>query len=54
MGHQLLRNLLSTIHDAKKISIVADETRDVGNKEQLAICIRWVDVDFEIYEDFIY
>ena len=50
-GHQLHRNLLSTIHDAKIFSILADETRDVGNEEQLAICIRWVDVDFEIYED---
>ena len=34
-------------------TIVADETGDVFNKEQLVICIRWVDHCFVIYEDFI-
>ena len=32
-------------------SIVADEATDVTNKEQLVICIRWVDNDFQIHED---
>lgn len=31
MGHQLLRNLLSRIHDAEIFSILADETRDDGS-----------------------
>ncbi len=34
---------------------MADETRDVQNKEQLTTCIRWVDDQLAIYdyEDFI-
>ena len=32
---------------------MADETADVSNKEQLIICIRWVDDCFVIHEDFI-
>ena len=31
---------------------MADETADVSNKEQLIICIRWVDDCFVIHEDF--
>ena len=31
---------------------MADETADVSNKEQLVICIRWVDDRFVIHEDF--
>ena len=32
---------------------MADETADVSKKEQLVICIRWVDDCFVIHEDFI-
>ena len=32
---------------------MADETADVSNKEQLVICIWWVDDCFVIHEDFI-
>ena len=32
--------------------IMADETADVSNKEQLVICIRWVDDCFVIHKDF--
>ena len=32
---------------------MADETADVSNKEQLVICIRWVDESFVVHEDFI-
>ena len=29
----------------------ADETREIKNKEQLAICIRWVDDQFTVFEE---
>ena len=32
---------------------MADETTDASNKEQLVICIRWVDDDLIAHEDFI-
>ena len=47
--------VLNTIHGVKFFAILADETRDVQNKEQLTTCIRWVDDQLAIYdyEDFI-
>lgn len=37
----------------KWFSIMADETKDVSNNEQMSIVIRWVDTDYVIHEDFI-
>ena len=34
-------------------AIMADEAADVSNKEQLIICIWWVDECFVIHDDFI-
>ena len=31
--------------------MIADEAIDVGNKEQLCMCIRWVGDDFSVNED---
>ena len=53
MGNTLLSNLLSRIRAARWYSLMADETRDISNIEQLCMVIRWVDVDYEIHEDFI-
>ena len=30
---------------------MADETRDISNKEQLAVCCRWVDESYNVHED---
>ena len=43
----------ANIQNAMFITIMADETADISNKEQLVICIRWVDDCFVINEDFI-
>ena len=50
MPNTLLCQLLTKI---QWFSIIADETRDVSNSEQLSIIIRWVDDDYIIHEDFI-
>ena len=34
-------------------SIMADECTDIANKEQIVICIRWVDNTLTDYEDVI-
>ena len=39
------------IRNAEFYSIIADEASDVSHKEQLVVCIRWVDNDFETHED---
>ena len=51
MGVSLLRGLLVDINRAQWFSLIADEATDVSNKEQLTVCIRWVDEDFNIHED---
>ena len=32
---------------------MADETAEVSNKEQVVVCIRWVDSNFSVHEDFV-
>ena len=34
-------------------SIICDEYTDISNKEQLTICIRWVDKELQAHEDFL-
>ena len=34
-------------------SIMADETRDISNQEQLSVYIRWIDSGFTIHEDLL-
>ena len=51
MGLSVLRGLLSDIKTAHWFSLLADEATDTSNKEQLVICIRWVDEEFKIHED---
>ena len=53
MALKLTRDVAANIRLAKFYTIVADETVDVSNTEQLVICIRWVDDDLNILEDFI-
>ena len=43
----------ANIQNATFFTIMADETADDSNKEQLVICIQWVDDCFVIHEDFI-
>ena len=47
----MLRKLLGEIRSTPWFSVIADEATDVANKEQLVICIRWVDHNFKIHED---
>ena len=49
----LLREISANIQGATFYTIMADETADISNKEQLIICIRWVDENFVVHEDFL-
>ena len=53
---EIIENLLFTTGHGSRLkfyTIVADETEDISNEEQLAICFRWVDKALSIHEDFI-
>ena len=49
----MLREISEQIQNAKFYTIMADETADVSIKEQLVVCIHWVNDKFVIHEDFI-
>ena len=53
MALGLLKEIASNIQSVKFYTIVGDETEDISNEEQLAICFRWVDKALSIHEDFI-
>ena len=53
MALNILRQTISKIQKAKYYTIMADEVTDCSNKEQLVICLRWVDENFDTHEDLI-
>ena len=52
MALRVFREIAWNIQNAV-IYTMADETADVSNKEQLMFCLRWVDDDLIVHEDFI-
>ena len=54
MAHKVLRNINNRLHNASFFTIMADETTDTSNKEQVVIVFRYVDnTDFSVEEEFI-
>ena len=53
MSHKILREVMADIKEAGQYSVMADETADKSNTEQLVICLRWVDDNLEAHEEFI-
>ena len=52
MAHQTLRDLTDEMRDSFYATICGEYT-DISNKEQLTLCLRWVDELFNIHEDFM-
>ena len=53
MALNVMRNIITSIQAAPFFSLMVDETTDISNKEQLIVCLRWVDSHLEAHEDFI-
>ena len=49
----MLRKIARNIQQVKFYSVMGDETADFSNKEQLILCIRLVNDDLQVHEDFI-
>ncbi len=49
----LSEQIVKPIPQANFFTLMCDETADISNKEQAAICIRTVDKNLDICEDFI-
>ena len=53
LASRVIQDLVSDIQKAIFFAIICDEYTDISNKEQLTICIRWVDDSLVAHEDFI-
>ena len=52
MANNVILDLVADIQGGF-FAIITDEYTDVSNKEQLIICIRWIDKSLEVHEDFL-
>ena len=53
MALHILCKVAFSIRSSKFCTIMVDETTNVSNKEQVVICLRWVDAQLTTHEDFI-
>ena len=53
MALSILRDVSKEIQASSFFSVMCDECTDASNKEQLVICIRWVDPQLDVHEDVI-
>ena len=53
MALQVLYQVIESMSSSPFLSLMVDETTDISNKEQLVICIRWVDKSLQPHEEFI-
>ena len=49
---QIIREIAVNLHPTQFYTIMADETADASNKEQVVLCFRWVSDDFNVHEGF--
>ena len=50
---EVIRDLAASLHTSPFYSIMADETTDSYNREQVVMCFRWVDNSLNAHEEFI-
>ena len=53
MSDQVIRSLADEIRHSHFFALLADETTDVSNHQQLVVCIRWIDDGLQAHADFI-
>ncbi len=53
MALSALRKITAELSQTQFFCIMSDESTDASNREQLVICIRWVDSNLEAHEEFI-
>ena len=53
MALQVLRQVIKSISSSPFLSLMVDVTTDISYKEQLVVCIRWVDKSLQPHQEFI-
>ena len=52
-GDVVIKQITDEIKDAEGFAVIADEARDVSKKEQLSLCLRYVNKNLEVNERFV-
>ena len=53
MSDKVIRSLADEIRHSHSFALLADKTTDVSNRQQLVVCIRWIDDGLQAHEHFI-
>lgn len=53
MGLNILRRIAADCQTSLFLTIMADETTDASNQEQVTLFVRWVTEDLEVHEEFL-
>ena len=53
MALHIIRQITKCLEQTPFITLMVDETTDISNQEQAVFCLRWVDHEFEVHEEFI-
>ena len=53
MALKVLREIASNLQNTPFYTVMADETTDSSNDEQVVVCLRWADDSLQVHEDFI-
>ena len=52
MALYMLRQIIKSLEQTPFVTIMVDKTTDISNKEQAVFCLRWVDYEFKVHEEF--
>lgn len=53
IASSIITKIIDEIRNANFFATLMDETRDISNIEQATTCLRWVDKNLVVHEDFI-
>jgi len=53
MALRVLQDIAEQLQKSLFSTIIVDEMTDVSNVEQVVICLRWVNENFEVQEEFV-
>ena len=53
MALHILTAIANNLQIAPFYTIIADETTDISNQEQLVVCMQWVDSELDVHEEFV-
>ena len=53
MANSIVHKIAGTIKDARYYSLITDKVTDSSNREQVAICLCWIDEKIDVHEIFL-